>query len=251
MRSLCGTILAVAVAEVAAASSMPPYQADKGRAVLTKPPMVSLTADNTEIVIERKALPVVKFAAQEATNFLSRIFGAPIPVVNTPTIGKSSIILGVNEWSKAAGIDPESKPVDTYFIKTAVGRIYLAGRDGRYDPLKVLTTVGVDGRDRATLFAVYAFLERFAGCRFYFPGELGEIVPRADSISVPDIDIAVTPRCLERRIYCPNAAWYDDGPFAKTGRRFDWFRKRLGTTQVPCCHGTSFHEMLNLLSSKS
>ena len=223
MRSLRGTILAI----IAAAW---------GHTALSA---VTFTADNTEIVIERKAFPVVKFAAQEATNFLSRIFGAPIPVVNAPTPGKSSIILGVNEWSKAAGIDPESKPVDTYFIKTAADRIYLAGRDGRYDPLKVLTTVGVDGRDRATLFAVYAFLERFAGCRFYFPGELGEVVPRADNLSVPAIDIAVTPRCLERRIYCPNATWYDEGPFAKTGRRFDWFRKRLGTTQVPCCHGTA------------
>ena len=123
MRSLRGTILAI----IAAAW---------GHAALSA---VTFTADNTEVVIERKALPVVKFAAQEATNFLSRIFGAPIPVVNTPTIGKSSIILGVNEWSKNAGIDPESKPVDTYFIKTARDRVYLAGRDGRYDPLKVLT----------------------------------------------------------------------------------------------------------------
>ena len=202
-------------------------------------PSVTFTPENIEVVIERKALPVVRFAAQEATNFLSRVFRSPIPVVNAPSVNKSSIILGMNKWSRAAGIDPDSKPIDTFFIKTEPGRVYLAGRDGRYDPIKALTSVSTDGRDKATLFAVYAFLERFAGCRFYFPGELGEIVPSANSITVPNTDISVTPHCLERRIYCPKAAWYDDGPFAKIGRRIDWFRKRLGTTQVPCCHGTS------------
>ena len=203
------------------------------------PTAVTLEADRTDVVIEKNASPVVKFAAAEATNFLFRALGTPVPIENTPRESRVAIILGMNEWSRAAGIDPDSMPTDTYFIKTAPGRIYLAGRDGRYDPMRVLTAVAAAGRDRATLFAVYGFLERFAGCRFYFPGELGEIVPKSDKIEVPNVDVAVTPRCLDRRIYCPKAVWYDDGPLAKNGRRVDWLRKRLGTTQVPCCHGSS------------
>ena len=31
--------------------------------------------------------------------------------------------------------------------------------------------------EHATLFGVYEFLERFADCRFYFPGELGPSGP--------------------------------------------------------------------------
>ena len=34
--------------------------------------------------------------------------------------------------------------------------------------------------EQGTMYAVYDFLERFAGCRFYFPGELGTILPRTE-----------------------------------------------------------------------
>ena len=213
-------------------------RSDGGSAVSTKPPRVTFTADNAEVVVESKASRVVEFAAQEATNFLSRVFGAPVPIVSAPTSGKASIILGMNEWSRTAGIDPESRPTDTFFIKTAPNRVYLAGRDNRYDPVNHPAVELVSGRDRATLFAVYAFLERFAGCRFYFPGEMGEVVPPAKKIVVPATDMAVTPHCLVRRTYNPKSAWYDGEANAKTGRRLDWLRKRLGTTDVPCCHGT-------------
>ena len=67
---------------------MPPYQADKGRAVSMKPPFLNVTAENSEVVVAAKAPKTVQFAACEATNFLSRVFGAPLPVVNVPSDGK-------------------------------------------------------------------------------------------------------------------------------------------------------------------
>ena len=57
MRSLRGTLLAI----IAAAW---------GHAALSA---VTFTADNTEVVIERKALPVVKFAASISSSF-SQLF---------------------------------------------------------------------------------------------------------------------------------------------------------------------------------
>ena len=59
-----------------------------------------------EVVTDAKACPSVVFAAEEMTNFLSRVLGAHVPLVHRPSAGKVvSIVLGDNEWSRAAGID--------------------------------------------------------------------------------------------------------------------------------------------------
>ena len=58
---------------------------------------VKLTADNGEIVIAKDAVPVVRFAAEEARTLLGQAFGRELPVVNAPTPGKASLVLGMNE----------------------------------------------------------------------------------------------------------------------------------------------------------
>ena len=150
---------------------------------------VILTAGNTEVVVEKNASPVVRFAAAEATNFLSRVLGTPVPMVNAPSDGKASLILGMNEWSRKAGIDISGRPRDSYAIKTSDGKVFVAGIDSPWaDPAKV----NVVGYERGTLMGVYGFLEDYAGCRFYFPGELGEIAPLAKCITIPDVFISMS-----------------------------------------------------------
>ena len=195
---------------------------------------VCLKPGETEVVIARNASKVVRFAADEMTNFLSRAFGASVPVVTAPIAGKASIVLGENEWSKAEGIDPSSKPRDTYFIRTAAGRVFIVGTDSdRASPMNAVYS------ERGTLHGVYAFLEDYAGCRFYFPGELGEVVPRRDRIVVPDCDIAVTPSFLIRRYYTRDGRWFEGGEREeKLGKQLNWLRTRASTFNIPCCHGT-------------
>ena len=48
---------------------------------------LEFTADNTEIAVPSRACGPVQLAAEEMTNFLSRVFGAPVPLV---TIGSPS-----------------------------------------------------------------------------------------------------------------------------------------------------------------
>ena len=42
---------------------------------------LTLEPGAVEVVLPAKPLPVERFAAQEMTNFLSRVLGAPVPVV--------------------------------------------------------------------------------------------------------------------------------------------------------------------------
>ena len=202
---------------------------------------LELVPGQTEVVVEKKASPVVQFAAEELTQVLAEAWGEKVPVVSQPSGKKAAIVLGENAWSRAAGIDVNAGPRDTYFIKTAGDRVYLAGRDNpSQHPLRSPRTSS--SLERGTLFAVYAFLEDYAGVRFYFPGELGTIVPKTAKIAVPDVDKAVTPDYLVREWYNGRKAyWFGKTANDKEGERMkklDWLRLRMGTMKIPLCHGT-------------
>ena len=73
---------------------------------------VSLTAENVEVVASRRPYGTTQIAIEEMTNALAQVFGRPVPRVLRPTPGKVSIVLGTNEWSKAAGIEVAALPRD-------------------------------------------------------------------------------------------------------------------------------------------
>ena len=207
---------------------------------------VELKPGAVDVVVGRKAPPAVRFAADELTNFLSQVLGAAVPIVGKPS-DRTAIVLGDCPLARAEGIDVRAKPRDTFFIKTAPGRIFLAGRDdAKQNPLT--STKFASSLEQATSFAVYAFLEDYVGVRFYFPGELGTIVPKSGRIVVPDVDRAVTPDFSVREWYNGGRAYW----FGKTTndaesermKRLAWMRLRMGTKKIPLCHGTRRFSLL-------
>ena len=121
------------------------------------------TPQNTEVVVMPYAevdQKVVSFAAREMTNFLSRAFGAAVPVKNVLDPNKFSIVLGSNTWSLAAGIDTANLPQDGFVTRTKGNAVYIAGLDENKDP-----GTRDESFARATLFGVYEFLEKYVGCR--------------------------------------------------------------------------------------
>ena len=170
-----------------------------GGMALAGQPSVCLSPETAEVLIEPKACETVRFAADEMTNALARVFGAAVPVVTAPTKGKTAVVLGENKWSKAEGLDPSSAPRDTFFIKAAGDRIYIVGHDDRsFGLLRYLARGGSMGllnyHERGTIHGVYAFLETYAGVRYYWPDdELGVVFPRKDRITVPEGLTKTTP----------------------------------------------------------
>ena len=208
---------------------------------------VAFTARDAEIVVAPKAPLGTQFAARELKTFLDRALGADVKVVTAFTPGKKAIVLGTNAWSLAAGIDVSAKARDTFVIKAEKDRLYIVGRDPvSLDPGKVAARGrGTDQRslarsERATAFGVYEFLERFAGCRFYFPGELGEIVPKAAEIRVPDGTL------IERApVFTQRSVSLNSPMRSQTGtdeqkmslQLLNWIRLRLETDHLQCGHG--------------
>ncbi len=52
---------------------------------------VVLTPGQVDVVLPKKAWPVEKFAAEELTNFLSRVLGKDVPVVRKPAADRAGI----------------------------------------------------------------------------------------------------------------------------------------------------------------
>ncbi|MCQ2390094.1 MAG: pseudouridine synthase [Kiritimatiellae bacterium] len=203
---------------------------------------VPFAAGNVEVVVAPSAVPTVRFAAQEATNFLAQVLGAAVPIVGTPSEGKTVLILGQNEWSAAAGLAPEKLARDAFVIKAQGRRVYVCGLDDpQQDPARGVMRGGVGLFERATLFGTYEFLHRAAGVRFYFPGEMGTYVPQKTSFTVPEGETSVSPAFSYRDCYIRGAGTY---PGVATNvlaqyqaKELYKLRLRESTFKIPCCHG--------------
>ena len=218
---------------------------------------LTVTADDTEIVVDAGACGTTRFAAEELRDLAGAMLGGEIPIVTAPGGRKVAILLGTNAWSEAAGLSSASLERDEFRIRAdaAARRIYIVGRDAGDQGRKVRE--GEYSRIRgemATLFGVYDFLERFGGARFYFPGEFGTILPKAVRWEIPETtDLDVKPAFFVRNIYFNGDGRWVDGSGVKklespetrarsSAKALDWCRLRLESFNIPSCHGQNGFE---------
>ena len=161
-----------------------------------------------EIVVGKSRWALL--AGEELSKVLHKSLGVKIwPHYKRTKPQLPAIIIGDVELCKKAGFDPDKIEWGGFRIKTAGKDILIAGRDeGEHS--------------EGSLYGVYEFLERFAGVRFYFPGDIGTIIPKITRWELPAlIDIADRPDMQTRTMYT-----YDPFPnnFNGTGPR-RWYDK--------------------------
>ena len=150
-----------------------PYQFRK----IIKPEAVG--AVGFSIVIQPVAGETERFAARELAGYLQRITGKAFPVTTVPSGGRN-IILAVRP----------SDPEEGFFSGLTDG--------------KTLTITG--NSPRALLFAVYDFLEKAAGIRWFAPFDYGEIVPSNPELKFPLFQDSSEPQISYRRLhYCSSS----------------------------------------------
>jgi len=142
-----------------------------GRAVLVLP----LNADGKE-----------KSAANELVAYIEKISGAKLPIVTEgePVAGDVRILLGA-----AAGdmITPEE-------ITEALGprNDEMNGREGFVIKTRGNTLAIRGVRSVGISHGVYEVLERL-GCRWFWPGPMGEVVPRNKTVALPRVNDIQSP----------------------------------------------------------
>ncbi len=199
-----------------------------------------LKAGNFEIVADKKSSPAAKFAAQELSLALGKVFQAKIPVVEQPTGNKIEIHLGNWTLANTVGIKANELDRDGFVIKTIGNKILIIGRDDfKQDPRKSTKGFGDKG-EWATLFGTYDFLERFAGVRYYFPGDLGTVIPQKKEIALPAVNIYDRPDFLERRFNDYDYNKKPSRPYPGWDSQLNWLRNRAETFYIPNCHGIAY-----------
>ena len=112
-------------------------------------------------------------AAKELNTWLKRVTGVALPVVAAPNAdGPNVLLAGQQAWDRL-GVEPQTLDLgsDGYVIRSVDRDLVIAGK----------TELG-------TLFGVYAFLEHYLDCRWFWPGENGMFYPSRSALRVGQID---------------------------------------------------------------
>ena len=147
--------------------------------------MAGLTAAlSADLTVVRNGVPVAAIvdggtpegclsAADELQKYVMQITGSTLPTAAAREAGRPNIIVGGDAAFQALGATPGDLGLgrDGFVIRTIDGDLVLAG-----------------ARNIATLYAVYDLLEDDIGCHWFWPGDIGEVVPRAATITLPDLD---------------------------------------------------------------
>ena len=189
-----------------------------------------------DIVISETPARSVKFAASELQEFLFRITGAKLAVTHAPGTNVSAhIYVGRSAETDRMKITDAGLKYGAFRMVSSKDCLVLLGHDADFAPREpwghnhedrfrvfkewdALTgaTWGNplmsehrryspeldlwEADERGSLNAVYEFL-RGLGCRWYAPGQLGEILPKLKSVAIPKVDRTVHPDFASRHMF--------------------------------------------------
>ncbi len=141
------------------------------------------------IVTAAGAEPKAVAAAAELQQYVERMSGAKLAVVTDADSPRGSLILvGRSRLTQDLGVPIPSgltgaRREEGYVVRCRGDRLVLAGND--------------EGPYYGTTYAVDDLLRRL-GVRWFMPGEYGEMVPRAPTVTVPELDVREKPDFIMR-----------------------------------------------------
>ena len=144
------------------------------------------------IVVASGASEQAREAAGLLQDYLARISGVRLEIRDeaSPVAGVQ-ILVGPSRRARELGVDvpprlSRAMNEEEYVIKTVGQTLILAGNEHSFY--------------RGTVYAVDDLLERL-GCRWFFPGVFGEVVPRLETIAVGPLDVHERPDFRFRNVW--------------------------------------------------
>lgn len=108
------------------------------------------------------------------------------------------LLVGESALTKQLGIDVSKLPQEGFLIKTFPEGVAIAGNDSSLDKKFNKNPLDRTGAQRGTLWGAYDFLERFFGCRYYYPGKYGSLHPQVRNLVVAPAAYTDYPRFRNR-----------------------------------------------------
>ena len=169
-------------------------------------PMFAIVADTAR----ERALPEmaksITVAVRQFAKFVGRQTGTVPQIYDAAEkvpAGMPIVYIGRSAATDDAGIDVSALPAEGFVVKTVKGGIALVGNDSSLDPdfeEKERRALG-KGTRKATVWAVYDFMERVFGMRFFYPGPDGTLLPTLRDVVLPPCHYTDAPRFKNRGTY--------------------------------------------------
>jgi hypothetical protein len=180
-----GTVISVPIAKLSQNDRA--YLASLPAIAPLEPALTLVRAGQAVSVIVTNGSPTESqaLAAAELQDHLRVMSGATVPIVKENALQQSpQTLILVGPSNRAAKLDVNTKRLqpESFIVRTIDGTLLLLGED----------RAGSNPR-HGTLWAVYDFLQDQLGCRWIWPGEIGRVVPRKATVTVPELDIQETP----------------------------------------------------------
>lgn len=228
-----------------------------------------------EIVVAEKPARMTKLAAKELQSGVMKMTGATLPIVSKRTAGKTAIFVGKSRYTDELSLKTDGLKHGAFRMASGKDWLALVGPDKDFVPIEpwgrsrsAAETARVnaawdkitgdtfwnaardlhfryhadldvwDQDDAGTFNAVTEFLGGL-GCRWFAPGELGEVIPRQQSIVLPSVNRTVTPDFAVRRfIYYTEHTGIGDKALWNLRLGLNHGAELLGFPQI--CHGIKF-----------
>jgi len=162
---------------------------------------------NCVIVISEKPKKAVQLASYELQYHLKLITGAEIPIVkDSEKVKDLKILVGESKYTDKLKLPKDLKQQE-YIIKFLPDSIILFGKDKddygevKYNTPDAYKTFPDFYDQQATLYAVYDFLERFCGVRWFNPTDYGTFYPEKKTLIIEGKDIKNQPYFIYRDVY--------------------------------------------------
>lgn len=110
-------------------------------------------------------------------------------------------LIGKSSLTEPLGVDVEKMPTDGFTIRTFDRGVAIIGYDSAALPRPKRDLVHRPPTFQGSLYGALDFVERFMGCRFYYPGDYGTIWPKLKDFTVKPCSYTDGPYFLTRDEY--------------------------------------------------
>lgn len=144
------------------------------------------------IVLSKQATPAAKMAATELQWHLRQMSGAEVPIAydDNPPPG-THILVGDSALTAAHGLDSAQFALEQIVLRVVGSDLIVMGDDAKPSGSQLM----------GTYLAACELLERVLGVRWLWPGELGTVIPKRSTVTVPsDLSVDFTPPVIRRGI---------------------------------------------------
>ena len=147
------------------------------------------------IIVPEKPSPVVDNAARVLRDHIKRISGAELPIrtedriTGSPSEEQAWVLVGEGKLTAKQGLTSKGLGAGG-IVQSAKGNVLaLFGTDAH-----------TSSDPHGSRYAVTTFLEDKLGVRYLWPGDLGKVMPRQETIRIADFQNRLAPKLAQRRI---------------------------------------------------